>query len=216
MAYVKWLKPAVFIACLLPALHLFVGAYNTTTATPLLGIDLGADPVKDMLHTAGLWALRFVVITLCMTPLRKLTGSPAWLRLRRMFGLYAFFYAVLHFSVYLFLDQAGNLRGLWDDVIKRPYITIGFTALLLLIPLAVTSTAKAQRRMKLRWTQLHRSIYLIAGLGVWHYWWLVKKDIRPPLMYACAVALLLGYRIWQRRRMTSRVIAAPPAASHAS
>ncbi len=216
MAYVKWLKPVVFITCLLPALYLLIGAYNTTTTTPLLGIDLGADPVKLMTHTTGLWALRFVVITLCMTPLRNLTRSILWLRFRRMLGLYAFFYALLHFSVYLFLDQSGNLRGLWDDIIKRPYITIGFSALLMLVPLAVTSTAKAQRRLKSRWTQLHRLIYVIAGLGVWHYWWLVKKDIRPPLMYACAVALLLVYRIWQGRKKTSRVSVSPRAMTRAS
>jgi sulfoxide reductase heme-binding subunit YedZ len=204
MSALRWmLKPLVFIACLAPALRLTAGAFG------LAGISLGTDPVAAMLHTCGNWTLNFVMITLCMTPLRNLTHMIVWLRLRRMFGLFAFFYALLHFSVYLLLDQAGKLGALWQDIVKRPYITIGMLALLMLIPLAATSTAKAQRRLKLRWTRLHRLIYVIAILGVWHYWWGVKKDIREPLLYAAGLALLLGYRLWkQRTPLGSRVDAA--------
>jgi sulfoxide reductase heme-binding subunit YedZ len=193
-------KPLVFVACLIPALHLAAGAFG------FAGVSLGADPVKTILHTTGTWVLRFLVATLLITPLKELTGSLAWLRLRRMLGLYVFFYAVLHFSTYLFLDQDGKLSAIWQDIVKRPYITIGFLGFLLLIPLAVTSTAKAQRRLGRRWTRLHRLVYVVAGLGIWHYWWLVKKDIRPPLAYAAAFAVLLGYRWfrhWRRKHGAS-------------
>jgi sulfoxide reductase heme-binding subunit YedZ len=158
-----------------------------------------------MLHTCGRWTLNFLMITLCMTPLRDLTHSVFWLRFRRMFGLFAFFYVLLHFSVYLLLDQSGRLGALWQDIVKRPYITIGMLGLLLLIPLSVTSTAKSQRRLGRRWTQLHRLVYPIAILGVWHFWWQVKKDIREPLWYVCGLTLLLGYRLWKHRRSLARV-----------
>jgi len=192
---IRWvLKPLVFVACLVPALHLTAGAFG------FIGISLGADPVALMLHTCGRWTLNFLMITLCMTPLRDFTHLSIWLRFRRMFGLFAFFYVLLHFTVYLLLDQAGKLGALWEDIVKRPYITLGMSALLMLIPLAATSTAKAQRRLKLRWTRLHRLIYLIAVLGVWHFWWQVKKDIREPLLYAFGLTLLLGYRLWKQRK----------------
>jgi sulfoxide reductase heme-binding subunit YedZ len=208
----RWIgKPLVFLACLTPALRLTAGAFG------IAGISLGADPVAVMLHTCGKWTLNFLMITLCMTPLRDLTHWALWLRFRRMFGLFAFFYVLLHFTVYLLLDQAGKWAALWQDVIKRPYITIGMAGLLLLMPLAATSTAKAQRRLGRRWTRLHRLIYLIAILGVWHYWWQVKKDIREPLLYACGLALLLGFRLWKaRRRAASRVSAARVPGTRAS
>jgi sulfoxide reductase heme-binding subunit YedZ len=207
---IRWvLKPIVFLACLIPALRLGLGVLNATGLTHVPGISLGADPVKVMLHTCGRWTLNFLTITLCMTPLRDLTHSVFWLRFRRMFGLFAFFYVLLHFSVYLLLDQSGKLGALWEDIAKRPYITIGMLGLLLLIPLAATSTAKAQRRLRRRWTQLHRLIYVIAILGVWHFWWQVKKDIREPLLYACGLTLLLGYRLWKHRHSLPRVSAAP-------
>jgi methionine sulfoxide reductase heme-binding subunit len=209
---IRWLlKPLIFIACLIPALRLTAGAFG------FAGISLGADPVAVMLHTCGKWTLNFVMITLCMTPLRNFTHSVLWLRFRRMFGLFAFFYVLLHFSVYLLLDQAGKLGALWQDIVKRPYITIGMTALGMLIPLAATSTVKAQRRLKLRWIRLHRLIYVVAVLGVWHYWWQVKKDIREPLLYAAGLTLLLGYRLWkQRMPLRSRVSAARVARIDAS
>jgi methionine sulfoxide reductase heme-binding subunit len=199
------LKPIVFVGCLIPALHLALGALNATGVLHINGISLGADPVKAMLHTCGRWTLNFLMITLCMTPLRDLTHSVFWLRFRRMFGLFAFFYVLLHFAVYLLLDQSGKLGALWQDIVKRPYITIGMLGLLLLIPLALTSTAKAQRRLGRRWTQLHRLIYVIAILGVWHFWWLVKKDIRQPLLYVCGLTILLGYRLWKQRQSLGAV-----------
>ena len=211
-AAIRWvLKPLVFIACLLPALRLTAGAFGVA------GIWLGADPVAEMLHTCGRWTLNFLMITLCMTPLRDVTRSVFWLRFRRLFGLFAFFYALLHLGVYLLLDQAGNVGALWQDIVKRPYITIGMLGLVSLIPLAVTSTAKAQRRLGRRWTRLHRLIYLIAILGVWHFWWQVKKDIREPLWYAAGLTLLLGYRLWKRRtRLLPRLNAARVARHGAS
>jgi sulfoxide reductase heme-binding subunit YedZ len=206
---IRWVfKPIVFLVCLIPALRLGLGVLNATGVMHIPGISLGADPVKVMLHTCGRWTLNFLMITLCMTPLRDLTHSVLWLRFRRMFGLFAFFYVLLHFSVYLLLDQSGKVGALWQDIVKRPYITIGMLGLLLLIPLAATSTAKAQRRLRRRWTQLHRLIYVIAVLGVWHFWWQVKKDIREPLLYACGLTLLLGYRLWKQRHSLQRVSAA--------
>jgi sulfoxide reductase heme-binding subunit YedZ len=193
------LKPLLFVACLLPAMRLLAGVFG------IGGISLGADPVAMLLHTCGKWTLNFLMIALCMTPLRDFTHSVLWLRFRRMFGLFAFFYVLLHFCVYLLLDQEGKLGALWQDIVKRPYITIGFLGLLLLIPLALTSTAKAQRRLGRRWTRLHRLVYVVAVLGVWHYWWGVKKDIREPLLYVCGLALLLGYRLWKERRALSLI-----------
>ncbi len=206
MRQLRWvLKPLVFLACLLPALRLGLGTLNAVEVWNIGGISLGADPVKMLLHTCGRWTLNFLMITLCMTPLKDLTRSVFWLKFRRMFGLFALFYAVLHFSVYLLLDQNGRLGEVWQDIVKRPYITIGMLALLSLIPLGVTSTAKAQRRLGRDWTRLHRLVYVIAILGVWHFWWQVKKDIREPLLYACGLALLLGYRLWKERRSLARL-----------
>jgi sulfoxide reductase heme-binding subunit YedZ len=184
----------VFAACLAPGLKMLAGAFRFG------GFSLGADPVAALLHGCGHWALNFLMITLCMTPLRDLTGSSLPLRFRRMFGLFVLFYAALHLFVYLVLDQDGKLGVLWQDIVKRPYITIGMLALILLLPLAATSTQWAQRRLGRRWTQLHRLVYLIAVLGVWHYWWQVKKDITEPRQYAVGLALLLGYRLWKQRR----------------
>ncbi|HME39196.1 MAG TPA: protein-methionine-sulfoxide reductase heme-binding subunit MsrQ [Steroidobacteraceae bacterium] len=209
MWQLRWIiKPIVFAACLAPALRLIAGVLNATGVAHIDGISLGADPVKVMLHTCGRWTLNFLMITLCMTPLKDLTHSVFWLRFRRMFGLFALFYVLLHFSVYLLLDQSGKLGELWQDIVKRPYITIGMLGLLLLIPLGLTSTAKAQRRLGRRWTQLHRLVYVIATLGVWHFWWQVKKDIREPLLYVCGLTLLLGYRLWKHRRSLAQFSAA--------
>jgi methionine sulfoxide reductase heme-binding subunit len=198
----RWIaKPLVFAACLWPALHLLAGAFG------LAGVSLGADPVARMLHTCGKWTLNFLMITLCVTPLRDLTHSVLWLRFRRMLGLFALFYALLHLLVYLLLDQEGNFGALWQDIVKRPYITIGMLGLLLLVPLALTSTAKAQRRLGRRWTQLHRLIYVVAVLGVWHFWWQVKKDVREPLIYAGGLAVLLAWRAWKERRFLANAAA---------
>jgi methionine sulfoxide reductase heme-binding subunit len=195
-------KPLVFVASLLPLAWLLCGAFGW------LDFSLGADPVKKLEHECGTWALNFLLITLAVTPLRHLANLPHLPRLRRMLGLFAFFYVLLHFAVYLSLDLEFNFRTLFTDIAKRPYITIGFLALLLLIPLAVTSTNRMMRRLGRRWQKLHRLVYVIAMLGVWHFYWQVKRDIREPLIYAGILAILLIYR-WarSRRRATSRAVA---------
>ena len=182
-------KPLVFAASLLPLAWLVCGAFGW------LGFSLGADPVKTLEHECGKTALNFLLLTLAVTPVRTLLGLPQLLRLRRMLGLFAFFYAVVHFTVYLVLDLELNWSTLGADIAKRPYITIGFTALLLLVPLAATSTNRMMRRLGRRWTQLHRLVYVIAILGVWHFYWQVKRDVREPLLYAGILALLLLYRL---------------------
>jgi sulfoxide reductase heme-binding subunit YedZ len=186
-------KPLVFIASLTPFLWLF--ARNFALVQP----DLGA------LHVLGKTALNLLLITLLVTPVRQLTGFTHVLRIRRMLGLFAFFYVVMHFVVYL-TYQGFMFDEILKDIAKRPYITIGFLGLLLLIPLAITSTNKMMRRLGRRWQSLHRLIYVIAVLGVWHYYWQVKKDVREPLIYVGILAILLGYRVvkaWQKKRLTS-------------
>lgn len=158
---------------------------------------LGADPVAEIEHRTGLWALRLLLLTLAITPLRQLTGQPVLLRFRRMLGLYAFFYACVHLGVYLGLDLRGYWAQIFEEIVKRPYITVGFLAWLLLIPLAVTSTQGWMRRLKRNWGKLHKAIYAIGVLAVLHFWWLVKSDIREPLLYAAILALLLGWRGWR-------------------
>ncbi len=204
----RWIyKPAVFVASLLPFVWLLCGAFGW------LGFSLGADPVKKLEHECGNWALKFLLITLAITPLRQLAHLPHLPRLRRMLGLFAFFYAALHFTVYLTLDLELNFGTLFADIAKRPYITIGFLALLLLIPLALTSTNKMMRRLGRRWQKLHRLVYVIAVLGVWHFWWQVKRDVREPLLYAGILALLLGYR-WARAQ--AKKTAPLPVRAHSS
>ena len=195
-------KPLGFIACLVPLAWLMCGAFGW------LDFSLGADPVKKLEHELGLTALNILLLTLAVTPVRHIANLPHLPRLRRMLGLFAFFYAMLHFCAYLALDLEFNFRTLFADIAKRPYITIGFTALLLLIPLAVTSTNRMMRRLGRRWQKLHRLIYPIAILGVWHFYWQVKRDIRQPLLYAGILAVLLGYRWVRARRRAARAPAA--------
>ena len=156
---------------------------------------LGADPVAEIEHFTGLWALRLLLLTLAITPLRRLAGQPVLLQFRRMLGLYAFFYASLHLAAYLVLDLGGYWAQLFEEIAKRPYITVGFAAWLLLVPLAVTSTRGWMRRLGRRWGQLHRLVYAIAVLAVLHFWWLVKSDVREPALYAAIAAVLLGWRL---------------------
>lgn len=189
-------KPIVFVLCLLPLLWLLAGIAGWTRA------DLGANPVEKIQDTLGIWGLRLLLATLAVTPLREIGG---WTRLqlfRRMLGLFAFAYLLLHFLFYLFVDQAFDWPQLVADIIKRPYITVGFAALMLLVPLAATSTRRAMRRMGRRWQTLHRLVYPAAVLGCVHFWWQVKADVREPLIYAAIAALLLGWRVaaWWRRR----------------
>ena len=173
---------------------------------------LGADPVAAIEHTLGLWALRLLLVTLAVTPLRQLLGQPLLLRFRRMLGLWTFAYASLHFSAWLVLD----LRGWWAlvpvEIAERPYITVGFAAWLLLLPLALTSTRGWMRRLGRNWGRLHRLVYAVAVLAVLHFWWVVKADVREPLLYAAILAALLGWRLaWRRRRAAT----APPASASA-
>lgn len=184
-------KPVVFLLCLVP-LGLIAGDLFEITGT------LGANPVEALQDRFGNWGLRFIVITLAVTPLRQLTGRN-WLgRFRRMLGLFAFFYILMHFLTWLFLDQGLLISAIAEDIFERPFITLGFTAFVILTLMACTSTNGMRRRLGRRWQQIHNGVYAVAVLGVWHYWWQVKQDIREPLIYAVIVAALLGYRLWRR------------------
>jgi sulfoxide reductase heme-binding subunit YedZ len=184
-------KPVVFTAALLPLAGLAAGAAGVG------GFRLGANPVETIQDTTGLWALRFLLITLAVTPLRWITGWAWLLQFRRMLGLFAFSYAALHFSNYLLLDRALDFDEILPDIIKRPYITLGFVALLMLSSLAVTSTAGWRRRLGRRWERLHWLIYPATVLVCWHFWWQVKKDVTEPLIYSSILAALLLIRIWR-------------------
>src|ERR1700680_3472814 len=183
----KWTKVVVFMVCLGPVVAFAVRAFSQ---------NLTANPVEYIQHLTGDWTLRFIVFTLCITPLRKLLNLPELIRFRRMLGLFAFFYACLHFLTYIGPDQSFDLSAMWRDVAKRRYITVGFAAFVLLIPLAITSTTGWIRRLGgKRWQLLHRSIYVAAICGVIHYYWLVKSDVRDPLFYAALVSILLVWRL---------------------
>jgi sulfoxide reductase heme-binding subunit YedZ len=214
----RWvLKPIVFVAALGPCAWLVWAA--------LTG-NLSANPLSDLTNETGVWTLRFLCITLSITPLRKLTGWNALIRFRRMTGLFAFFYGTLHFLTYVIADRFAGLdfaNGMFtlatvrnlvasvgEDIYKRPFITVGFTAWTTMVPLAVTSTAGMIRRLGgRRWNLLHRLVYLTAMLGVLHYWWLVKADVRRPLTYGAVVGVLLAVRLyWARQHMPRRASAA--------
>jgi methionine sulfoxide reductase heme-binding subunit len=204
----KWTKVVVFLLCLVPFFSLVDRSLHNR---------LGANPVEFLQHATGDWILRFLVFTLAITPLRKVLNLPDLIRFRRMLGLFAFFYACLHFLTYLGPDQSFNLSAMWKDVAKRPFITMGFTAFVLLIPLALTSTTGWIRRIGgRRWQMLHRLVYISAICGVIHYYWLVKSAVLRPLTYAAIVAILLLWRIvdWLLRR--SRAVAAASKTQSAS
>jgi sulfoxide reductase heme-binding subunit YedZ len=190
-------KPLLFLACLLPLARLVVLAFTD---------GLGANPIEFVTHSTGTWTLVFLLVTLGVTPLRRLSGRSELLRFRRMLGLFAFFYACLHFMTYIWWDQFFDWAAIARDVVKRPFITVGFAAFVGLIPLAVTSNRRMMRRLGRHWQRLHRLIYLIAVAGVIHYWWLVKRDIIQPAIYALVLSLLLGYRLvaWWRGRQSGR------------
>ena len=198
---IRFLKPALFLACLGPAAWLVYGAF--------LGGDLGVNPVETITNYTGIWTLRLIAISLAVSPLRWLTGWNRIIQYRRMLGLFAFFYGTLHFMTYFVLDHSLVFAGLWDDVVKRPYITAGFTAFVLMVPLAVTSTKGWIRRLGgRRWNLLHRLIYVTALLAVLHYWWKVKLDTSSPALYAAIMGALLGVRVW---KALAKRRAAPPA-----
>lgn len=188
----RHIKLALFLLCLAPLARLVVLGFNR---------GLGANPIEFVTHSTGTWTLVFLCMTLAVTPLRRLSGW-AWLvRLRRMLGLYAFFYATLHFITYIWLDQFFDVAEIVKDVVKRPFITVGFAAFVLLIPLAVTSTNAMVRRLGgRRWQRLHRLVYGIGVAGVVHYWWLVKADITEPAIYASVLTVLLGMRLLNAAR----------------
>jgi sulfoxide reductase heme-binding subunit YedZ len=179
-------KALLFIACLAPLGLLGWDGWNG---------NLGANPIEVITRSTGTWTLVFLLATLTVTPLRKISRWQSLIKFRRMLGLFAFFYAGLHFTTYLWLDQFFDLPGIVKDVAKRPFITIGLLSFVLLIPLAATSTRGMIRRLGRRWQQLHRLIYLIAIGGVIHYLWLVKADRTHPLIYGTALSLLLFYRV---------------------
>lgn len=184
-------KPWLFAVCLLPLARLVVLG---------VGSGLGANPIEFITHSTGTWTLVGLLATLSVTPLRQLTGRANLIRYRRMLGLFAFFYACLHFITYIWLDQFFDLSSIAKDIVKRPFITLGFAAFVLLIPLAATSTHAMMRRLGRRWQQLHRLVYPIALLGVIHYLWLVKKDLTQPLIFGAVLVLLLAMRLpWSLR-----------------
>jgi methionine sulfoxide reductase heme-binding subunit len=195
------LKAIVFLLALLPLIKLGFGACQDT---------LGANPIEKITRSTGYWTLTFLLITLTATPLRRILGWLWLIRLRRMLGLFAFFYGFLHFSTYLVLDQFFDWESIAGDIFKRPYITVGFPTFLLMIPMAVTSTDAMIRRLGgKRWRMLHRLVYLCAVGGVVHYWWLVKKDLTNPVTFGVLLAVLLGVRLFYwleslfRQRMTA-------------
>ena len=183
---VRWaLKPAIFVICLVPAALLVLDA---------VGGRLGANPVEALLHGTGDWALRLLCVTLAVTPLRRLTGRGWLLRLRRMLGLFAFFYALLHVVVYVWLDRQLSWGEIVVDIAERPYITLGFAAFLILVLLAATSPRRMVRRLGRNWKRLHRGVYVAAVLAVVPFWWLVKADIVEPAIYATVLAALFAAR----------------------
>lgn len=207
------LKVLVFCAALIPLARLAVGA-------ALYPEWLGANPAEYITRSTGDWTLRFLLLTLAVTPLRRLTGWHTLARFRRMLGLYAFFYGVLHLSSYLTFDHAFALSEIVKDIVKRPFITVGFITLVLMVPLAATSTNKMVRCLGAkRWMGLHRLVYVIAPLGVMHFWWMVKKDVTEPALYAAVLAALLGYRVAARlaeRRRVQRALPGTPEVTGAS
>ena len=200
MTWRRALKPAVFVLCAVPFVLLLADAARGA---------LSADPIEDITHRTGRWGLRFLLITLAVTPARLLTGWNQLIRYRRMLGLYAFFYVTLHFLTYIVLDQFFGFAYIVEDIAERPYITVGFTSWLLLIPLALTSTDAWVRRLGKRWGKLHRLVYLAAAGGVLHFLWFVKADLRRPILYGSVLVVLLALRLVPTatfRRLRSRVL----------
>lgn len=205
-AQITVIKVIVFLLCLTPAANLALGWQNDA---------LGADPIETISRSSGQWTLRFLLISLAVTPLRRYTGLHWLIRLRRMLGLFVFAYAFGHLLSYVWLDQSFDWSSIARDILDRPFITVGFSAFVLLIPLAATSNSFALRRLGgRRWQALHRSSYGIAVLGVVHFWWLAKADVFTPFIYAFVLAVLLGLRAWWRELERRRQLSTPPPAKH--
>ena len=205
----KVIKPLVFIACLMPIANMAFGGFRA---------QLGANPIEAITHETGDWTIRMLLATLAITPLRRITGINELISFRRMIGLFAFFYGTLHFLTYIWLDKFFDWHEIVKDVYKRPFITAGFTGFVLMIPLAITSTKGWIRRLGKKWTMLHRLIYISATAGVVNYIWLVKKDIRKPMIYAVILAVLLLWRIgdWIIKRQKGAAAKLPQARPVAS
>jgi sulfoxide reductase heme-binding subunit YedZ len=197
-------RAALFLLCLLPFLKL---AWDAARG------DLTANPIENLTHRTGFWALTLLMVTLSVTPIRRLTGWNRVIQYRRMIGLFAFFYACLHVAIYFGLDQLLSFQFILEDIAERPYITVGFTAWLLLVPLAITSTRGWIRRLGKRWQTLHRLIYVSAILGVLHFLWLVKADVRQPLIYAAVLGTLFLLRLPVFKRIRARA-PGPSASAH--
>lgn len=184
-----FIKVFIFFACLLPVIRLtWLGIHNNLTANPIEFVE----------RSTGFWALFILLATLSLTPVRVISGRVWQLQLRRMLGLFMFFYACLHITTYMWLDYSFDWSAMVEDIIKHPYVLVGFTAFILTLPLAITSNNKMIKRLRERWKQLHQLVYVIAILGVVHFWWLVKKDISEPLLYAAILIILLGIRVFAR------------------
>jgi methionine sulfoxide reductase heme-binding subunit len=196
-------KPVLFLLCALPLLWLALRAFNVSS------LSLGPNPVEALLHGLGLWGLRLLLLTLCVRPAAVALRQPRLMRLRRMVGLWAFAYLVLHFLTWLVLDRGVDMQGIAADIVKRPFITLGFTALLSLIPLAVTSTDRWMRRLGRRWHSLHRLVYVAALFGALHFLWLVKADWREPALYIAAYVALMAWRWVKRPRQQSGAATGP-------
>ena len=188
---VGWIKAGLFALCLVPLARLVYGGFANS---------LGANPIETITRSTGWWTLFLLMVTLAVTPLRRLSGANWLLRLRRMLGIFAFFYASAHFMTFVWFDHWFDVAEILKDVVKRPFVTVGFAAYLLVLPLAATSTNSMVRRLGRNWQRLHRLIYVIATLGVVHFWWLVKRDVTEPLLFALALAVLLGIRVFWHAR----------------
>lgn len=213
----KWTKAALFVVCLVPFVRILLPVLAALMDLPdslamklpqyPFFLDLGPNPIEFITHYTGDWTLRFLLITLTITPLRNLLNRPQLTRFRRMLGLFAFFYGMAHFSVWIWLDKGFDPHEMWADILKRWYITVGMASLLGMLPLAITSTAGWVRRMGYKnWQKLHRTIYFCAIAGVVHYYLLVKSDVRLPLMYGAILAVLLGYRFVKSRQTPARPV----------
>lgn len=201
----SWIKPTIFILCLLPLAWL---------AFALFTDQLGANPIEELTRQTGEWTLRLLLITLCMTPLRLAFGWSWPVRVRRMLGLFAFLYVCVHLTTYIWLDQFFDWSEILRDIYKRRFITVGMLAFVLLLPLALTSTNKMMKRLGRNWKRLHQLVYVIPALGVLHFWWLVKADVREPLVYAVILLVLLMLRtergkIWLQGNTTATAVKHP-------
>ena len=192
---IKWIKAFIFCVCLIPLARLiWLG----------LSDDLTANPIEFVERSTGFWALFILLCTLTLTPIKLITGKVWQIQLRRMLGLFMFFYACLHIVTYVWLDYSFDWTDITKDIVKHPYVLVGFTAFMLTIPLALTSNNAMMKRLRDRWKKLHQLVYVIAILGVVHFWWLVKKDISEPLLYAIILAVLFGIRLYYKNRTKSQ------------